>query len=201
MGAQTYLRQLRQGFTIVELLIVIVVIGILATIVIVAFNGIQGRAKNTSIENTASNYRRALESYAALYGQYPTPGVSACLAPTDAYPADASTADDDCYNAAVSTTMATELKKVLTNLPTPDTTCYPMYTGCRRNLTYFYSNTWKVDTNLHAHYLIYFLGNNGKCSLPDNLEGSYGDFSSADTRDYMERHSNTSMCIVKLPNP
>ena len=41
------LTQKRTGFTIVELLIVIVVIGILAAITIVAFNGIQTRAKNT----------------------------------------------------------------------------------------------------------------------------------------------------------
>ena len=37
-----------RGFTIVELLIVIVVIGILASIVIVAFNGIQERARIAS---------------------------------------------------------------------------------------------------------------------------------------------------------
>ena len=37
-----------KGFTIGELLIVIVVIGILAAIVIVSFNGIQTRATNTS---------------------------------------------------------------------------------------------------------------------------------------------------------
>lgn len=39
----------RSGFTIVELLIVIVVIGILAAITIVAYNGIQGRARNTAL--------------------------------------------------------------------------------------------------------------------------------------------------------
>lgn len=36
-----------RGFTIVELLIVIVIIAILATVTIVSYNGIQARAKNT----------------------------------------------------------------------------------------------------------------------------------------------------------
>jgi prepilin-type N-terminal cleavage/methylation domain-containing protein len=39
----------KTGFTIVELLIVIIVIGILATIVIVAYNGIQGSARDKSV--------------------------------------------------------------------------------------------------------------------------------------------------------
>jgi prepilin-type N-terminal cleavage/methylation domain-containing protein len=40
----TRLRQLQPGFTIVELLIVVVVIAILASITIVSYNGIQSRA-------------------------------------------------------------------------------------------------------------------------------------------------------------
>ena len=39
------------GFTIVELLIVIVVIGILAAITIVAYNGIQNRANDTAVQS------------------------------------------------------------------------------------------------------------------------------------------------------
>ena len=39
----------RSGFTIVELLIVIVVIAILAAITIVAFNGIQERARASAV--------------------------------------------------------------------------------------------------------------------------------------------------------
>ena len=39
------MKKTKSGFTIVELLIVIVVIGILAAITIVAYNGIQSRAR------------------------------------------------------------------------------------------------------------------------------------------------------------
>jgi prepilin-type N-terminal cleavage/methylation domain-containing protein len=43
------------GFTIVELLIVIVVIGILAAITIVAYNGIQQRARTSTLQSDLSN--------------------------------------------------------------------------------------------------------------------------------------------------
>jgi len=41
--------QKQSGFTIVELLIVVVVIAILAAITIVAYNGIQNRAKSSAV--------------------------------------------------------------------------------------------------------------------------------------------------------
>jgi len=49
-----YMRQKQKGFTIVELLIVIVVIGILAAIVIMTYNGIQQRSRNTARVATMS---------------------------------------------------------------------------------------------------------------------------------------------------
>ena len=64
-----------KGFTIVELLIVIVVIGILAAIVIVAFNGVQNSAKNASLQSDMKGLAKNLEAYKAINGQYPAQSV------------------------------------------------------------------------------------------------------------------------------
>lgn len=62
------------GFTIVELLIVIVVIGILAAITVVAYNGIQDRASDTRRQSDIRNVQMIVEKYAAENGNYPSTG-------------------------------------------------------------------------------------------------------------------------------
>lgn len=61
----------QRGFTIVELLIVIVVIGILAAITVVAYNGVQGRANDTAIQSDLSNLATKIEMYKVENGVYP----------------------------------------------------------------------------------------------------------------------------------
>lgn len=60
------------GFTIVELLIVIVVIGILAALVIVTYNGIQQKARDTERKTDVNAIASHLEAYNAQNGRYPT---------------------------------------------------------------------------------------------------------------------------------
>ena len=64
------------GFTIVELLIVIVVIAILATISIVAYNGIQNRSHDTAVQSDVSNFAKQIMLYQAEHGAYPGGGAS-----------------------------------------------------------------------------------------------------------------------------
>lgn len=59
-----------RGFTIVELLIVIVIIGILAAIVIVAYNGVTNRAKSSSGQAAANGIVKKFEAINALKGAY-----------------------------------------------------------------------------------------------------------------------------------
>ena len=60
-----------RGFTIVELLIVVVVIAILAAITIVAYNGIQARAKDSQADSALNQVKKALELYKIDNGFYP----------------------------------------------------------------------------------------------------------------------------------
>lgn len=60
------------GFTIVELLIVIVVIGILAALVVTTYNGIQQKARDTERKTDINAMHGQLEAYNAQNGKYPT---------------------------------------------------------------------------------------------------------------------------------
>lgn len=66
------LKRKQQGFTIVELLIVIVVIGILAALVITTFTGIQQKARNTERQTDIKALHGQVEAYYAQNGKYPT---------------------------------------------------------------------------------------------------------------------------------
>lgn len=59
------------GFTIVELLIVIVVIGILAAITIVSYNGVQGKANDIAVKSDLSNNAKKISLYEADNAAFP----------------------------------------------------------------------------------------------------------------------------------
>lgn len=70
-----------RGFTIVELLIVIVVIAILAAITLVAYNGIRERAQVSAVQSAVSQGVKKVLAYAALNADtYPVDAAAAGLA-------------------------------------------------------------------------------------------------------------------------
>lgn len=69
------LLRVSSGFTIVELLVVIVVIAILATITIVAYNGIQNSAYDSAIKSDLANNGKQLYRYSAENGTLPSSAV------------------------------------------------------------------------------------------------------------------------------
>lgn len=81
---------IEQGFTLVELLIVIVILGILAGIVVFAVGNLTSNAKTNSCSTEKSTISTALEAYKAQNGAYPaamsnlTSGANALLKTTPA---------------------------------------------------------------------------------------------------------------------
>src|SRR5438132_1966579 len=77
-----------QGFTIVELLIVIVVIGILAALVIVQFTNVQARARDAERKSDIRALQSKVAEYYALNGNYPLT-INAINSPGNVVPSDA----------------------------------------------------------------------------------------------------------------
>ena len=106
----------RRGFTIVELLIVVVVIAILAAITIVAYNGIQNKAKISAAQSAVSQAVKKVQIYAVQNA--------------DSYPA---TAQD----AGLTSANGTTYEVASNNAVSPKGFCVTVTTG---GLTYFQTN-------------------------------------------------------------
>lgn len=73
-------RKFSKGFTIVELLVVIVVIGVLAAIIITSYNGVQEKAIVASLKFDLSNASRKLKMYYIENSAYPN-SITDCPVP------------------------------------------------------------------------------------------------------------------------
>jgi prepilin-type N-terminal cleavage/methylation domain-containing protein len=120
MGVRHIYRN-RDGFTIVELLIVVVVIAILAAITIVAYNGIQDRSRRSSIQASAKQAYTKVATYATLNN--------------DTYPPDLATAGINDG--------ATTYQYRVDNSATPASFCI---TATSQNISYYISSTVTTPT-------------------------------------------------------
>ncbi len=135
------------GFTIVELMIVIVVVGILAGITVVSYNNVTTRARNVDTASAVETYRDALVIYEAKYQKYPDAnGVNkTCLG--TGYPG------GTCWNGSVSENVG-----FMNQLKTVNTDSLPII-----------KNTGKVTLNGAFFSPV-------RPTLPDRLDGTPENF-------------------------
>lgn len=185
------------GFTIVELLIVIVVIGILAAVTIVGYNGIQERAINLGTEDAVAKFRRALIMYATEKGSYPLGGTtSACLGESTNYPS-------GCWNGSVSTAFNDALRPYLggRTLPNPYNGCMMMYSGCRIGAAYSTQNI-NLDGSAHTWSISYMQKGSRSCLADGQAGGTWSNaLSVPNNPSRIEYNTDTTLCRLILPNP
>lgn len=180
-----------RGFTIVELLIVIVVIAILAAITIVAYNGIQERASSAAVISEAQAYVKGLKLWEADVGR---PTTSSCIAPSTY---------TTCANSPGWTTNTTVDAAFMSNLVS--------YSGVKQMTLGAYglsSTSPKGQMWFHANYfsanrgvLTYFVGPHSNCGLPNVLSmtapPSFSGLTVAGA-DYTTRDANGTMCMIEV---
>lgn len=111
------------GFTIVELLVVVIIVGVLAAATIVTYSGVQTRAENAKTNQAVATYAKALQSYKTLNDTYPSPiGSFTCITGASDYCGNMSSTAWSCFSlgrfqglAGLDTSMAT----VISALPRP----------------------------------------------------------------------------------
>ncbi len=72
MQAQRINRRARRGFSLLEMMLVVVIIGILMTVVVLNLGGSIGRTKIQVTKSKMMQIKGALITYSGEYGSYPT---------------------------------------------------------------------------------------------------------------------------------
>lgn len=197
----------QRGFTIVELLIVIVVIGILAVIALNTFNNVQQRARNTQRVSAANAYVKIVSSYLVNEGQYPSTS-NRCLGENN--PDTNGDGTGDCgvnANFVQNATLNTRLKTISTSLPqiipnpATSSTSGAKLTGVIYN--YDTSGTRLINGEAALALIVYYLeGRDQSCdnsqTLRDANSGTTGGTWTTGAKFTYSTNTSTS-CYVALP--
>lgn len=181
------------GFTVVELLIVIVVIGILATLSIISYSGVSQQAQNNAVISNASSIIKLINAYIAKNGTYPSTGYELCLT-RDNYCSTNVNAPAVTNNASLMTALGMVAQPPLS---TPDNKEPGRY-----GVVYYYyaDGTWSGNPQ---PLFVYFAlkGNAQDCKLP-NLSGDVRiSHAGNPTAQYAWTSATHTGCYVHIDGP
>ena len=192
----------QRGFTIVELLVVIVVIAVLASITTVSYSGIQTRANNVAVLTAAKQAQQALLLYIANNNSYPLTGgdVGVCITTTCATLAGTTaTYTNAGYLSTFGTNMAT-----IGTLPKS----VPGMNGADHyGIIYSYVSTRTVDSVIVPAVLLYWLqGTSQSCGLSGvtSIPGGNTAVLNSTTTAYTlanDSSSGKTLCLISIPGP
>lgn len=196
-GGKTY-AQATRGFTIVELLIVIIVMAILAAITIVAYTGIQQSTRNTAKAGTVEQITKLIRLYQAENDEYPRNGGGTWCA----------TVDNACtgYSGTVSATDNTNLMNDLKRYGTPPATSGDkVESGSRYGVQYLYDASRTLSSQSNPVLLLFWLeGTNQMCAGTVGGMVSVADSGAAGNFEPANRSSGNSggktRCYLMFPN-
>lgn len=181
------MRLRQKGFTIVELLIVIVVIGILAAITIVAFNGVQQRANNTKRIATVNQIMKLIDGYTVTYGVYPSTATR-CV-----------TADNACTNnsAIAATTDNSALMTELRKMGTVPNDLNPAVNG-RYGMQYNFNAAATFNGEVYPIRLEYWLDGGGTNCGFNNLVATVATGGTTSATGYTQNNTTWTTCWVMV---
>ena len=186
-----YVNVRSKGFTIVELLIVIVVIAILAAVTVVAFNGIREKSEAASVRALANAYIKGLKMWSAETGS-PVP-TSSCIAAPGSITAGTCAASprwnvNTPYDASFNQTL---LQKSGITQPTSGRYGEANPTGSM----WYHANYYGDNRGV----LFYELGPGSDCGLPGVLSQNPGwDNASTLGAAYSARTSSFTQCLIEV---
>ena len=162
-------------------------IGILAAITIVSFNGVQQRANNTAIISSAASSVKAIQSYIAVTGKYPDSNYA-------------------CVSTTVGCSLASTNAVFNTNMATTATPAksIPISGPDRFGLNYLYDATRTFNGAPQPAVLLYWLnGINQQCGVSGVAFPAFGALIPATSgyTDGNDASMNKTLCVITIAGP
>lgn len=203
-------RNNQRGFTILELLIVIVVIGVLAALVLNAFGNAQAKARNAVISRTVKQYESALLQYHADHGSYPAingNNINAGTCVGTGYKDRNNNGQGDCNLFTVSQESDSEFNDALKPYfsdalpPAGNHEVDPGNGNTWQGFLFAYSPELKINGNsIGTNFLVFLLeGNDQDCKHASLKPAtSWPNFESIDTKN-SGNFGTATACMFQLP--